>query len=315
MIKKFFLALGLLSILASPVVAMTNYPKDVPGGLSVRGMPILNSYPGSVFWVASGGSDGAKGDFERPFGTLDYAIGRCTSDKGDIILVKPGYVGTVSSAGAIDLDVPCVAIIGLGAGSDRPTLNWGSSTADIDVDAANITIKNFYINGRGYGTVAAMVDVNAANFTMEDCEFLMGSSTTTGIDIATNCTSTTLINLKCTTQEVGASSFVHLGGTTTDFRASGLWVDGNFGSATIFNPLGTTINRLVIKDCFLRNSKTGVIALDLNGTGTGFLANNCYISDVALANAVDPAACGSFNCQNARWNDVSGSNTPTLITP
>lgn len=315
MIKKLFLALGLISILASPVMAETNYPNGFPDGLTVRGMSILNSYPGSVFWVAASGSDGNKGDFDRPFGTLDYAIGRCTSNAGDIIIVKPGYIGTVTSVSAIDFDVANIAIIGLGAGSDRPTLQWGTSTGDIDVDAANITLKNFYLNGRGYATVTAMIDVNSDGFTIEDCEFLMGSSTTIGIDVGVNATNTTCLNLVCRTQEAGASSFIHLGGTTSGFFAGSLWVDGSYGSACVFNPSNTNVTRMVIKDSMLRNSKTGVIPLDLNGSGTGFLIRNSYISDVAAASAVDPGACGSFDCMHARWNDVYGTQSPTLVSP
>jgi hypothetical protein len=315
MIKKLFLAIGLLSILASPVMASTNFPNDFPGGLTVRGMPILNSYPGSIWWVSASGSDGNRGNFDQPFGTLDYAIGRCSANKGDIILVKPGYIGTVSSAGGIDMDVAGIAIIGLGAGSDMPKLQWGSSTADIDVDAANITLKNFYLDARGYATVTTMIDVNSHHFTIEDCEFNMGSSTLTAIDVGNSATATTCLRLVCKTQEAGAGSFIHLGGTASSFYAEGLWVDGSFGSSCVFNPSTTNMNGMVIKDCLLRNSKTGTIPLDLNGSGTGFLIDNKYISDVALASSVDPGACASFNCFHGRWNDVTGTLTPSLVSP
>jgi hypothetical protein len=314
-IKNLFLSLMLLGGITSSVVAESNFPNGFPAGLTVRGVPILNSYPGKVWWVDDSGSDGNAGDFERPFGTLDYAIGRCVADRGDIILVKPGYVGTISSAGAVDIDVAGVAIVGLGAGSNRPTLQWGSSTADVDIDAANVTLKNFYLNGRGYATVSAMIDVNASYFTIEDCEFLLGLSTSTGIDVGANCTSTACLNLKCITYaEVGADSFIHLGGTNTGFIAKGLWVNGNFGSGTVFNPTNVTCNDLLIQDCFLRNSKTGVIPLDLNGTGTGFLIGNMYSSDVGSSTSVDPGGCLSYECYTARTNDVSAVLAPTTTS-
>ena len=59
---------------------ISNYPNGFSQGVSILGMPVLNSYAGSVFWVNSnGGSDGNKGTRERAFGTLDYAIGKCTA--------------------------------------------------------------------------------------------------------------------------------------------------------------------------------------------------------------------------------------------
>ncbi|MCK4815623.1 hypothetical protein KA005_07630, partial [bacterium] len=71
---------------------ISNYPKGFANGINLRGLPILNTYPGKVFWVDSEtGSDGNKGTFDRPFGTIDYAVGRCTADRGDVILVKANH--------------------------------------------------------------------------------------------------------------------------------------------------------------------------------------------------------------------------------
>jgi len=150
---------------------ISNYPGGFSNGVTIRGVPILTAHPGNVFWVDSGaGSDGHKGTFDRPFGTIDYAVGRCTANNGDIIMVKPGHTETVSAAAGIDLDVAGIAVIGLGTGSDRPTITFDTAiTADMDVGAANVTVANLlFVNG--IDNLTAPIDVNAAGFTMIDCE-------------------------------------------------------------------------------------------------------------------------------------------------
>lgn len=151
---------------------ISNFPGGFANGVTIRGVPLLTAYPGNVFWVDSGaGSDGNKGTFDRPFSTIDYAIGRCTANNGDIVMVKPGHTETVIAAAGLDLDIAGVAIIGMGAGSDRPTINFTTATtADMDVDAANITMYNILFTG-GIDALAAPIDVNAADFSLIKCEW------------------------------------------------------------------------------------------------------------------------------------------------
>lgn len=147
------------------------YPNGFANGVTIRGVPLLTAHPGEVYWVDSGkGSDGNKGTFDRPFATLDYAVGRCTANNGDIIMIKPGHSETISAAAGLVLDVAGVAIIGLGVGSDRPTFTFDTVIgADMDVDAANVSMANIlFVNG--IDNLTAPIDVNAANFTMIDCE-------------------------------------------------------------------------------------------------------------------------------------------------
>lgn len=150
---------------------ISNYPGGFANGVNIRGLPILNSYPGNIFWVDSGnGSNGNKGTFDRPFATIDYAVGRCTANNGDLIIVKPGHVETVIAAAGLALDVAGISIIGLGNGSDRPTINFTTVVgADMDVDAANITVQNLLFTG-GIDALTGPIDINAADFAMLGCE-------------------------------------------------------------------------------------------------------------------------------------------------
>ena len=96
-----------------------------PNGVSSFGVPVLPGvgsgiYSGDTFFVDSGaGSDSNLGTFEKPFGTIDYAVGKCTASNGDTIYVKEGHAEAVTAAGGLDLDVAGITIAFLGAGNGR----------------------------------------------------------------------------------------------------------------------------------------------------------------------------------------------------
>jgi len=165
---------------------ISNYPAGFAAGVNIRGVPLLSAYPGNVFWVDSGaGSDGNKGTFDKPFATIDYAVGNCTANNGDIIAVKAGHVETVIAAGGLDLDVAGIALVGFGAGSDRPTVNYTTDVdADMDVDAANITIYNFLFTG-GIDALTGPIDVNAADCSIVNCEYRDVTGQATDVIVAT----------------------------------------------------------------------------------------------------------------------------------
>lgn len=173
---------------------MSHYEGGFSGGLTVRGMPLNMAHPGKVFWVGDNTiaafpnrktpSNGNKGTFTEPFATIDYAVGQCTANRGDIIMVLPGHTETVTAAAGLALDVAGVAVIGLGAGSDRPTINFTTATtADVDVDAANVTLVNLLFTG-GIDALAGPIDVNAADCTILNCEYRDVTGQATDVIIA-----------------------------------------------------------------------------------------------------------------------------------
>jgi len=157
---------------------------NFPGGfnnVTIRGVPITQSHPGQVYWVSNatptlpgqiGGSDGNPGTFNAPFSTLEYAITSCTANRGDIIFIKPGHAETISSATALAFDVAGVAIVGLGAGTKRPTFTLGTAaTTTIAVSADNISISNCRFIGNFLGITSAFTVAAAAYFTIDNCSF------------------------------------------------------------------------------------------------------------------------------------------------
>jgi hypothetical protein len=160
--------------------SVSQFPGGFAHGITIKGVPLALTHPGRVFWVGNSAtllegektaSNGNKGTFLAPFSTIDFAVGQCAANRGDVIFVRPGHTETVTAAAGLDLDVAGIALIGLGSGSNRPTINFTTATsADMDVDAANITMVNFLFTG-GIDALAGPIDVNAADFKLIDCEY------------------------------------------------------------------------------------------------------------------------------------------------
>lgn len=127
---------------------------------------LLGGFMGAkVFYVHSGdGVDTALRSGESwsaPFASLDYAIGKCTAARGDVIVLRPGHAETTT---AIAADVAGVRIVGLGAGRNKPALTATTGSSDlISVTAANVQIRNVRLVGAASGCTA-LLNIGAADF-------------------------------------------------------------------------------------------------------------------------------------------------------
>lgn len=172
-------------------IQSSNYPNGFPSGITIRNVPILQTNPGRVYWLSNrttgllagqrGGSNSNKGDFNSPLSTLQGAITLCASNsgtnRGDIILVKPGHAETISTATALALSTAGVAIVGLGTGSNRPKFTLDTAnTATIGVSADNISIQNCQFVANFLSIAACFTLTTAKNFTVQNCSFTETSS-------------------------------------------------------------------------------------------------------------------------------------------
>jgi hypothetical protein len=132
--------------------------------------------PNNVFFVNSAssnaGDSGGKGQTpDAPFATINYAVGQCEADKGDLVVALPGHVETVTAAAGVALNVAGVSVVGVGRGRQRPKVSFTTAAAaSFDVTAARCSVENVtFVNGVASQT--AMLNVQAADFTLRDCEF------------------------------------------------------------------------------------------------------------------------------------------------
>lgn len=185
---------------------------NYPGGfnaVTIRGLPLTQLHPGRVLWVSNasvraegsliGGNMVDGGTFEQPFSTIDFAIGNAMAGRGDIIAVMPGYTQTISDATDLVMDVQGIAIVGLGAGSTRPTLTFGAPGSNIPVTAADMTFTNMLVVNN-FADVASNFTATSTNtptdLTIEGCEFRDTTSILNALTILTgNATANSLDGL------------------------------------------------------------------------------------------------------------------------
>jgi len=260
----------------------SNFPGGFAAGLTVRNMPILNAYPGNVFWVDSGASaTGPKGTFDRPFTTIAAALDKCTADNGDIIACKAGHGETITAAAGLAIDVAGVAIIGLGTGSKRPTINFTTAVgADVDIDAANVTIVNFLFTG-GVDALTGPIDINAA-----DCALLNIETR----DVTGQATDFIVTDANCARLLI--DGWIHRGAAAagadtaiTIVGADGItirnfWIDGNFAVAAIENVTTAATNLTIAggdQASYIRTRNAADVAITLVATATGNVGPNINI--------------------------------------
>lgn len=213
----------------------SNYPGGFASGVTIRGMPLLNAYPGMVFWVDSvNGSDANKGTFDRPMATIDAAIGMCTASRGDIIVAKAGHVETVTAASGVALDVAGVAIVGTGTGSLRPKFNFTTATtASVNVTAANCAIVNCLFTG-GIDALTGPITIGAADFSLINCQYRDVTGQATDVIVTTASAARLLIDGYEHLGDAAAGSASAIALVGTDFATiRNFKIIGNFSTSAI----------------------------------------------------------------------------------
>lgn len=305
-------------------MGMSNFPNGFSNGVTIRGVPLLLAHPGKVFWVNNSsvlpsggiaGSNGNDGSYLKPFSTIDYAVGRCLANRGDIIMVMPGHVEAVAAAAGIVFDVAGVAVVGLGTGSKRAKVSFTTAAgADVDITAANCSFYNLEFQAN-FADVTAAIDISGvAGLTFDSCYFTEGATNLNFvdvIDVATGASDMSFINCKFITGDAANDS--HITGVALD----GLYIDGcyfaaNVAQTSVVGLIETSGNatNVVIKNSHFRSNIDGALFLDFNGAANGGLVSNCYFSSIDAAGAVtagfDFTGGHMFECYVAGEDDTYG---------
>jgi hypothetical protein len=264
----------------------SSYPNGFASGVTIRGVPLMLTNPGKVFWVYNGtallpgqkgGSDGNKGTFDQPFGTLDYAVSQCVANRGDIVFVKPGHAETIATATALAIDVAGVAVIGLGSGSARPTFNLTATTSTITMSAANCAFWNCLVTG-GVDAIVAVFTISAA-----DCSLQLNYRDVTGQ--CTDCVLTTAgadrlyidVNDYDGATAAGTNAGIAIVGGD-HIEIVGRYMDGNFAVG------GIDIRTTATTDLFVHDFKSfrtrnaaDIFIVDTVTGSTGQIGPNLYL--------------------------------------
>lgn len=249
----------------------------------------LGGYGNQDWFVDSGGgSDSGSFDgksWQTPYATIDFAINQTTASNGDRIIVMPGHAETINAASFITCDVVGIEIIGVGRGTDRPTLTFDTDTAaTIVMSAANVTWQNFHFINTKDALVVAF-PITAAYCGFADCTFEDDGSDNTLHWITLSADADYFDLLNCVNR-----------GTDTS---------GNTGFITMAAAQNPHIDNLV------SNGDFAAANIDMSAAATDVLFENCKLENI---NAVDVniegfSAATGWICYNSLWIATDAQTT------
>jgi hypothetical protein len=287
-------------------MGITNFPH----GLATMGVPLFPQevVSGNVYWVGAtagaswlaGSNDSATaGEKGTPFATIDYAIGKCTGNNGDVIYVLPGHAETISAAGGITADIAGISIIGLGNGSLRPQLTLSATTSTIAVSAANVTFKNIAIVP-GVAEIDIVFNVTGAECTLDGIWSTTNSTFSIERFVSTAATATRLVVKNChlvqTVLPTAASVFIYLVGVdearilNNFFRVA---LKNDAAAATIGGATTLSANVEISGNHIIQSGgTTQASAILMYTASTGVICDNrIFCGSTALAGILSPQYC------------------------
>lgn len=299
-----------------------------PNGISSFGIPVLGGGPqipastGSYFFVDSNtGSNGNPGtDPSRPLATIDYAVGLCTANKGDVIVVMPGHSESIASATSLVLDVAGINIVGLGRGSLRPTLTFDATASRIPISAANVYVSGLIFMA-SIASIVSGVTITGNDVTLENCEFNLDA---TGIEFLQMldidaADGVTIRGCKFIAENIAGCNTGIRVDATTYLTIEGCEFRGDFTTAAISGTTGSgaaSTDSAVLNNTIENLDTTAGQLLDHHDSSTGIVANNrgftLYATNVTAP--FDPGNC--LNIENYVVNavDEKGIVVPTTAS-
>ena len=304
----------------------SNYPGGFSSGVTIQNVPVSIPHPGKVFWVNNssvlapggiGGSNSNDGTFQRPFSTLDYAIGRCVADRGDVIYVMPGYLQDMAAADAVDADVAGITIIGLGRGTKVPEFNYSNAAGEFVIGAANVHIENLRFVPSVTGiTVGIDIEAAAHYYEVVNCRFTDGD--TAGTDEFTNGINVNgadfglFVNNFMDSGEAAAAVGISLIGACDGTIFKNNTIIGDYSTANI-NGITTLSNDVGFEFNVLINGVTSALnttpVIDMLTGTSGWVAGNRMATDIATSLDLMVDLDAGVNLSNYFTDDVAMTKT------
>jgi len=289
--------------------------QNTPGFQDVGGTSVY----GNVFFVDSNGggsADSNAGTKRNPCTTIASAQAQCTANNGDYIVCAPGHAETISAAAGIALSKAGITVIGIGKGTSTPTITFDTATtADLDIDAANITIENIHFISN-FADVAAAIDVNSTGFSLVNCRFTSaGTNLNAKIWVQDGATTTsnsmTIKGCYANVLDAANTHFVNFAGTGDGHVVEDNILLGDWGTMAIGG--AGVITRAVISNNRIYNVASDADAcISVAATATGIMNDN----RCAGGHATDGIVCGDMgsleNYYELSTSDLSGVIEPAI---
>lgn len=255
---------------------LSNYPNGFSGGVAIRGLPVLNTYPGQVLWVNSnGGSNGNRGTRDQPLATIDNAIGKCNASAGDIVVVHPYHAETVTAA--ITLDVIGVQVIGLRHGYQMPTITGSGAIDAVTMTAAGCGIANIKFAAPAVDAQTADINIAAANCTVANTVHIGSTTDLNKVDIITLAAGAhyALIDgIRVTTAVVEVVGGIKLEGVSNAVEVRNCCILDTIGFTNGALYDAATCTNLYIHNNVFSNAKAGTVVMGFGNNSTGVCSFN-----------------------------------------
>lgn len=271
-----------------------------PRGLKAHGRYLVPSIDqgGNIFYVnsaasnASNNNDGKSPDY--PLATLDGAIGKCTANNGDKIVVMANHAETITGAGGITADVAGVTIIGIGTYNQRPRFLMDAGTAvTFLISAADVTVQNL-VFAAGHADIVTCFNITGVGATLLDLDFVENVATENFLTPikATGAANTadglTIIGCRNLTVDAAAVEFLEV---TDDLafltmRGNIHYATGGTAAPLILSAGAKNLTFVDIGYNLVQNANTANDLFIDNGgaTNSGFIYNN-YVGNLDVTGA------------------------------
>jgi len=252
---------------------------------------------------------------------VNAAIGECTADRGDLILVAPGYTQDLATADAVDLDVAGVSLIGLGIGELRPTFTYTNAAGEIVIGADSVRIANIICNA-SVTTVLKAIDIEAGSTDaiIEDCLFGVDTAGTdefnNAIIIGDQANRAIIRRNQCHQGTAAAVSFIKSDADNDYATIEDNFCSGDYSTACI---AGDEQDDMIAirRNCLYNGQATGIglngePCIELHANTTGVIEfNRCYCNLATKAASIVADDCHLH--ENYYNEDEGGSATSGII--
>jgi hypothetical protein len=221
----------------------------------------------------------------------------------------------VIAAGGLDLDVIGITIRGLGRGTMQPTITLTTdAAADVDVDAAGVTVENMHFRA-GVADIVAAIDVNADDFTLSNCRFSQTADDMNALiwvqdAAAAGSDRITIEGCYVVAYDAANTHFVNFAGTGTGHIIRDNILIGDWGTVAI-GGAGVITYCAILNNRIYNAANVNDSCIHVADTATGMVMGNWAGGTAAQANGFGATACAiAENYYGDLGGDVSAILDP-----
>lgn len=300
--------------------AMTNFPY----GVSSFGVPLIGSGPllatGKFFFVSSGNT-GADGNYrgtdaDHPLATIQFAIGLCVANRGDVIILMPGHAESITAAGSLAMNKAGVRVIGIGRGANRPTLTFSTVVgATIAMSANSCSFENVIFDYTGIDAITTGINVTASDCAIQNCKFIMSNSTnqaTNGITLGSGANNFFALDNEVLANNAGADTWLTSAVTIANVTLQRNRISGDFAVAAVNNATNAWARCVITHNLFyiLGTGK----AIILVSTASGMIGWNMTQITANIAAGGSMTAAAALKVENYA-QETAGIAASAVLDP